>query len=73
MGNKLKTKNRLDPQDGKNLKFSLVVTLKELNGVNRIQDFIRNCLLNEWFVNRIDIETRVDIHNIAEEDVHFDE
>lgn len=72
-GISLKTKNRLDPQDGKNLKFSLVVTLKELNGVNRIQDFIRNCLLNEWFVNRIDIETRVDIHNIAEEDVHFDE
>lgn len=72
-GISLKTKNRLDPQDGKNLKFSLVVTLKELNGVNRIQDFIRNCLLNEWFVNRIDIETRVDIHNIAEEDIHFDE
>lgn len=72
-GISLKTKNRLNPQDGKNLKFSLVVTLKELNGVNRIQDFIRNCLLNEWFVNRIDIETRVDIHNIAEEDIHFDE
>lgn len=72
-GISLKTKNRLDPQDGKNLKFSLVVTLKELNGVNRIQDFIRNCLLNEWFVNRIDIESRVDIHNIAEEDIHFDE
>lgn len=72
-GISLKTKNRLDPQDGKNLKFSLVVTLKELNGVNRIQDFIRNCLLNEWFVNRIDIETRVDIHNIAEEEIHFDE
>ena len=72
-GISLKTKNRLNPADGKGLKFSIVVTLKELNGVNRIDDFIRNCLLNEWFVNRIDIETRIDIHNIAEEDIHFDE
>ena len=72
-GISLKTKNRLNSEDGKNLKFSIVVTLKELNGVNRIEDFIRNCLLNEWFVNKIDIENRVDIHNIAEEDIHFEE
>lgn len=72
-GISLKTKNRLNSEDGKNLKFSIVITLKELNGVNRIEDFIRNCLLNEWFVNKIDIENRVDIHNIAEEDIHFEE
>ena len=72
-GISLKTKNRLNPEDGKGLKFSIVVTLKELNGVNRIDDFIRNCLLNEWFVNKIDIDARIDIHNIAEEDIHFDE
>ena len=72
-GISLKTKNRLNSEDGKNLKFSIVVTLKELNGVNRIEDFIRNCLLNEWFVNKIDIKNRVDIHNIAEEDIHFEE
>ena len=72
-GISLKTKNRLNSEDGKNLKFSIVVTLKELNGVNRIEDFIRNCLLNEWFVNKIDIENRVDIHNIAEEDIHFED
>lgn len=72
-GISLKTKNRLNSEDGKNLKFSIIVTLKELNGVNRIEDFIRNCLLNEWFVNKIDIENRVDIHNIAEEDIHFEE
>ena len=72
-GISLKTKNRLNPEDGRGLKFSIVVTLKELNGVNRIDDFIRNRLLNEWFVNKVDIETRIDIHNIAEEDIHFDE
>ena len=72
-GISLKTKNRLNSEDGKNLKFSIVVTLKELNGVNIIEDCIRNCLLNEWFVNKIDIENRVDIHNIAEEDIHFEE
>src|SRR5699024_901536 len=39
-GISLKTKNRLNPEDGKGLKFSIIVTLKELNGVNRIDDFI---------------------------------
>ncbi len=72
-GVSLKTKNRLNSKDGKNLKFSIVITLKEMGGVNRIDDFIRNCLLNEWFVNKIDIKNRIDIHNIAEQEIRFDE
>ena len=53
--------------------LGLVVTLKEINGVNRIDDFIQNCQLRGWLVNKIDIENRIDIYNIAEEDIHFEE
>lgn len=71
-GVSVKTKERLNTGDGENLKFGLVVTLKEVNGVNRIQEFIQQCLFRGWLVNRIDVENRIDIYNIAEEEVEFE-
>ena len=49
-----------------------IITLKEMHGKNRINDFIQMCQLNGWIVNRIDIDNRIDIYNVAEEDVEFD-
>lgn len=72
-GLSLKTKERLEKKYGVGLKFGIVVTLKEINGVNRIDEFIRNCALRGWLVNRIDIDQRVDIYNIAEEEIDFSE
>lgn len=71
-GMEIKTSNRLDPKDGENVRFGVVVTLKEINGVNRIDEFIRNCHLNGWLVNELNIKTRVDIHQIINEDVDFE-
>ena len=61
-GMEIKTNNRLDPKDGIGIRFGVVVTLKEINGVNRIDEFIKNCTLNGWLVNKIDVQTRVDIN-----------
>lgn len=72
-GFSLKTKNRLYGEDGANLPFGLVVTLKEMYGVNRVDEFIQQCLLRGWLVNRINIETSVSIYEKAEAEVHFDE
>lgn len=72
-GVSLKTKERLDEKYGVGIKFGIVVTLKEINGVNRIDDFIKNCLLRGWLVNKIDVENRIDIYNIAEEDIDFND
>jgi hypothetical protein len=30
------------------------------------------CQLNGWIVNRVDIDNRIDIYNVAEEDVEFE-
>ena len=49
-----------------------IITLKEMHGKNRINDFIQMCQLNGWIVNRVDIDNRIDIYNVAEEDVEFD-
>ena len=71
-GMEIKTNNRLDPKDGTGIRFGVVVTLKEINGVNRIDEFIKNCTLNGWLVNEIDVQTRVDINKKVNEDIEFE-
>lgn len=71
-GMEIKTNNRLDPKDGMGIRFGVVVTLKEINGVNRIDEFIRNCTLNGWLVNKIDVQTRVDINKKVNEDIDLE-
>ena len=72
-GISIKTKERLEDKYGENLMFGLVITLKEINGVNRIEDFIQGCILNNWFVNRVNIENKIDIYTTAEDVINFDE
>jgi hypothetical protein len=71
-GLSLKTKERLEERFGESLKFGIVITLKEINGVNRIDEFIKNAQLKGWLVNQIDVDTRIDIFNIAEEEIEFE-
>lgn len=71
-GISIKTKERLSSRDGENLRFGVVITLKEINGVNRLQDFIQLCQYNEWFVDVIDVENRIELYNIAEEEIAFE-
>ena len=71
-GMEIKTNNRLDMKDGMGIRFGVVVTLKEINGVNRMDEFIRNCTLNGWLVNHIDVQARVDIHKKVNEDIEFE-
>ena len=70
-GLSIKTKERLKEKNGRGLSFGVVVTLKEMYGENRIDDFIKLCMLRGWVVNRIDVENQVDIYNKAEEEIEF--
>ena len=71
-GLSLKTKERLDEKFGKDLKFGVIITLKEINGVNRIDDFIKSAQLRGWLVHKIDVNSRIEIFNVAEEQIVFD-
>jgi len=70
-GIKFTTKNRLKTSDGKDLHFGVVVTLKEINGKNRINEFIQQCSLRGWLVNHVNVESLVDVYNKAEETVEW--
>ena len=71
-GISIKTKERLEKRDGEGIKFGVVVTLKEINGVNRIDEFINLCSLRGWLVNKVNVENQIDIYNKAEEDIEFE-
>lgn len=72
-GIKIRTTERDDKKNGRGMNFGVVVTLKEINGVNRIDDFIQQCSLRGWIVTRIDVENRIDIYNAAEVDIDFED
>lgn len=70
-GLSIKTKERLKEKNGRGLAFGVVVTLKEMNGANRIDEFVKLCMVRGWIVNQIDIDNRVNIYNTAEEEITF--
>lgn len=71
-GLKINTKERLQRRN-EPLQFGVVVTLKEMNGVNRINDFIKMCMARGWLVNQLDIENQLDVYAKAEEDIVFEQ
>lgn len=71
-GISIRKKERLNYEDGKNIKFGLVVTLRDLTNKNRIDTFVRNCRLYGWHVNSIIYKNQIDIYNKAEEEIRFE-
>ena len=57
---------------GKHLNFGAVITLKELNGINRIDQFIKACTLRGYIVNQLDIQNRTEIYNATQQEIVFD-
>ena len=45
------------------LNLGVVVTFREINGINRIQDFITACTLRGWIVNEISLENGLKLYN----------
>ena len=66
------SKERLSTRMKKHLNFGAVITLKELNGINRIDEFIKACTLRGFIVNRLDVQNRIEIYNSTQEEIVFD-
>ena len=72
-GLKIRSSERFTGNSGKGMKYAVVITLKEIYGINRIEDFIKNCSLRGWIVNDIKVHERVNVHNISQTEIIFDE
>lgn len=71
-GISITSKERLSTQMNKELNFGIVITLREVNGINRINDFITLCNLSSILVTEIDIENKVNLYNNINEELNFD-
>ncbi|HFC8517521.1 subtilisin-like protease [Neisseria animaloris] len=71
-GMSVKTIERLKKRDGEGIRFGVVVTLKELKGVNRIGEFINQASLRGWLVTELQVETQVEIYNKLNEEIVFE-
>ena len=60
-GVRIDTKERKTNGHREKLSFGIVVTLKEIRGQNRIEDFIQKCQWEGWIVNRISINVQSDV------------
>lgn len=72
-GISVQAKQRLSNTPRESVDFGIVVTLREMNGVNRINEFIRSCNMYEWRVSSLDVRVSEEIFNLAEEEIKFDD
>ena len=66
------SKERLSTRMKSHLNFGIVITLKEIRGINRIDDFVKACTLRGYIVNEIDIQNRAEIYNLTQQDIALD-
>ena len=71
-GIKIITKERVASRHKRPMQFGIVITLKEMYGKNRIDDFIKTCEAKGWLVNRLDVQNQLDVYIRAEEDIEFE-
>lgn len=71
-GLRIVTKERGSQKLGRGMNFGVVVTLREMNGVNRIDEFTKLCGLYGWYVTPIDIDASMDIYNRLDGDITWE-
>lgn len=65
----IKMASRNSAKKQEHVKVGIVVTLKEIHGVNRYNSFVRNCRLRHFIVNELDIENRIALDNTLRQDI----
>lgn len=71
-GMSVKMKERLSVGGGKQTPFAAVVTLKEIKGRNRYDDFVQACRLRGWNVTSLDVELNNELYAMENEELHLE-
>lgn len=66
------SKERVAVPKKENLNFGAVVTLREINNVNRIEEFKHSCLLRGYIVTELKLDNQIDIYESSQEEIIFD-
>lgn len=68
-----KERSNQSAKAGEGMAFSVVVTLKEMFGKNRLDEFVYRCSFEQWLVSRINTHVINELNAAAEVDIEFDE
>lgn len=71
-GISIKTKERLAAGHEAGLLFGVVITLKAIDHVNRLDQFIQACSYKGWLVQKVDVRQHLDVYEKAEENIHLE-
>lgn len=71
-GISVKTKQRMSNVPRERIPFGIVVTLKNILGENKIEDFKQNCRLRGWLVTDINVENQIQVNAEAQTDIQWD-
>ena len=72
-GIKVTAKERINGHNSYGMPFSIIITLKAMDGINRIQTFIDSCHAYNWVVNTVDIDQAIQVHEQSEVEIDFDD
>ena len=71
-GLSITTKERKRVASMSPLKFGVVITLRHIRNLNRIDEFKHLCILRGYIVDTVQIKQKENIYNFAQEDINFD-
>ncbi|MDO5564108.1 MAG: S8 family peptidase [Eubacteriales bacterium] len=71
-GISIKCKERLDKKKGEGMHYGIIITLKEMNGKNRINEFKNLCLSRGWLVTELDVKNQIEIYNKLEDEIELE-
>lgn len=72
-GLRIFSKERLPTKFGQKMPFSLVVTLRSRNGIDRHANFIKACQARGWVVNNLNVENLLSVTAKMEQTVEFED
>lgn len=68
-GISIKKTERNSKKKHNNMRFGMVVTLKNIEGDNLLQDFIQQCAWNNLMVTQLHINQKIEVYNKLSEDI----
>lgn len=71
-GIRINKTTREDRAENSSVAFGLVVTLKDITGTNRYAEFIQQCMMRGWFVNRVNLEAQMNLYETAEAQLNLE-
>lgn len=69
----IKLKERLSRRYHDGLRYGVVITLKALDGKNRCNEFMSLCASEGWLVVPVDVEQQIQVQQLSEENVRWDD